>query len=176
MLTRLTDFILGREPVVTATGLAGIITAAFGLLHAFDVLHLTPEQVAAIGTLLAVVAGWWARQAVSPVTSATERKVGRLKQDLAGEDGGVWAAICITFAIVFLLLFGFCVMAGDGEVGEKNSMARTEENRPCEGDCSGKQGSCRDSGDNCSDDDLNGNRVIVCLPESNCSFNKEGQA
>jgi hypothetical protein len=45
------------------------------------------------------------------------------------------------------------------------------DNNPCRGgDCHGEQGNCRETQAPCSDDDFNGNRVIVCLPESNCSF------
>lgn len=67
LLTRLGDFIIGREPVATATGIATVVTAAAGLLTAFDILDLSAEQIAAIGALAATLAGWLARRAVTPV-------------------------------------------------------------------------------------------------------------
>ncbi len=139
MLTKTLDWILGREPVATATGLAGIVTATFGLLYAFDVLRLSPEQVAAVGTFLAVVAGWAARQAVSPVATPVERRYERMKEKVAeevkseqgldtvaddsriddaerqlgrGEAGGVFVALAIAAACVIVLVGGFA-LCGD---------------------------------------------------------------
>lgn len=101
MLTRLIDFVVGREPVATATGIAGVVTATFGLLHAFDILALTPEQVAAVGTFLAVVAGWAARRVVTPVT-----KLGPLPAD-NGETAGVGVALLV--AVVGIVVVGWLV-------------------------------------------------------------------
>lgn len=68
MIEKLTDWILNREPVRAATGVAGLLIAALGVVHEFDVLEtLTVSQVTAIGTFLSVVAGWLARKKVSPV-------------------------------------------------------------------------------------------------------------
>jgi hypothetical protein len=66
-MNRLLDFIIGREPVATATGIAGGVAALLGTLMAFDVLELDAEQMAAIGALVAWLAGWAARKAVTPV-------------------------------------------------------------------------------------------------------------
>lgn len=169
MIGRLIGWVVGREPVATATGLAGGVAALVGVLAAFDVWRPSPEQTAAIGALVAWVAGYLARRVVTPVA-----KTG----PLVDETGGVWATICIGFAIVFLLLFAFCVALGDGEPGEKGSLVRTEDNRPCEGDCSGRQKKgCAEARADCQDNDLNGNDVTVCLPQSHCEFHgKEGQA
>lgn len=79
MLTRLVDFIIGREPVVSAvTGLAGGVAALYAVLEAFDVLTLTPKQVAAIGALVAWAAAWLARRAVTPITSPAQRQLARM--------------------------------------------------------------------------------------------------
>lgn len=66
MLTKLLDFVVGREPVATATGLAGLVTAVLGLAATFGA-DITAEQIAAVGALAAALAGWLARKAVSPV-------------------------------------------------------------------------------------------------------------
>jgi hypothetical protein len=53
------------------------------------------------------------------------------------------------------------------------------DNRPCQGDnaCQGRQKKgCAEATAQCSDDDLNGNRVIVCLPQSECRFEGEQPA
>lgn len=67
MIGKLLNFIVGREPVATATGLAGGVAAVIGALMAFDVLELTPEQIAAVGALVTWVAGYAARRVVTPV-------------------------------------------------------------------------------------------------------------
>jgi hypothetical protein len=85
MINRVLDWVIGREPVATATGLAGGVAAILGLLAAFDVYRPTPEQVAAIGAFVAWLAGWLARRAVSPVTSPAERQLVRVKKELADE-------------------------------------------------------------------------------------------
>lgn len=75
---KLIDFILGREPVATATGIAAIVTAGLGVAAAFG-LDITAEQIAAVGALAAAVAGWAARRVVSPVFSPAERQLERMK-------------------------------------------------------------------------------------------------
>lgn len=66
---RLLEFIVGREPVASATGIAGVVIAALGVLSAAGA-DLDPELVAAVGTLAAALAGWLARKAVTPVYTA----------------------------------------------------------------------------------------------------------
>jgi len=66
---RLIDWIIGREPVATATGVAAVITAGLGVAAAFGA-DITAEQIAAIGALAAALAGWAARPAVIPVRKA----------------------------------------------------------------------------------------------------------
>lgn len=66
MLGRIIDFVVGREPVASATGIAGVISAVFGVIAALGA-DIDPELVAAVGALAAAVAGWLARKAVSPV-------------------------------------------------------------------------------------------------------------
>lgn len=163
MLGKLTDWIVGREPVATATGLAGGVAALVGVLHAFDVLRLSAEQTAAIGALVAWVAGYLARRVVTPVAKLTT---------LPAERGGV--VIAATVAVVGLLVVFFLVAdACLEDESERNDlgMARTEDNQPCEGDnaCQGRQKKgCAEASAPCSDDDKV--TVIVCTPESNCSF------
>lgn len=84
MLTKLTDWIIGREPVATATGIAGVVTAILGVAAAFGA-DITAEQIAAIGTLGMALAGWLSRKAVSPVESPTMRQYSRLRQKVADE-------------------------------------------------------------------------------------------
>lgn len=68
MLDRILSFVLDREPVASATGIAGIITACFGVLAASGV-DIDAELIAAIGVLVTAVAGWLARkQAWSPAS------------------------------------------------------------------------------------------------------------
>lgn len=51
------------------------------------------------------------------------------------------------------------------------------DNRPCEGDCSGRQKrGCAEAQANCEDNDLNGNDVTVCLPQSTCNFDQKESA
>lgn len=62
MLGKLLDFVIGREPVQTAA----VVTAVVGLAVAFG-LNLSEEQTAAISGAVAVILGWVARAAVTPV-------------------------------------------------------------------------------------------------------------
>lgn len=62
MIGKVLDFIVGREPVQTAA----VVTAIVGLAVAFG-LNLSEEQTAAISGAVAVILGWVARAAVSPV-------------------------------------------------------------------------------------------------------------
>lgn len=100
MLARLVSFIVGREPVATASGLAALVTAALGAAAAFG-LDITPEQIAAVGALAAAVAGYLGRRAVTPVLTP-ERPT--------GETGGVPLALIILVALGVVLLagLGFC--------------------------------------------------------------------
>lgn len=67
MISKLLDFVVGREPVAVATGLAAFVTALAGVLNAFDVVDLTAEQIAALGALVAALAGLFGRSQVSPL-------------------------------------------------------------------------------------------------------------
>lgn len=65
---KLLRMLLSREPVLAATtGIAGGVAALYGVLEAFEVLTLTPKQVAAIGLLAAWGAAFLARRVVTPV-------------------------------------------------------------------------------------------------------------
>lgn len=120
MLTKLTDWILGREPVLASTGVAAVVTALAGVLTAFNVIDLTAEQIAALGALVAALAGFAARPVVSPVASPAERQVTRMRQRVAEEaktdtvaddtrlpdEGGIPLAMIILLVVVFLFLAG----------------------------------------------------------------------
>jgi hypothetical protein len=176
MLGKIINFIVGREPVATATGLAGGVAALVGVLSAFDVWRPSAEQTAAVGALVVWVAGYLARRAVTPVRALSD--VTKAIEGLGnGERGGIWVALCVTAAVVFLLLFSFCALAAQND---EDSMAAA--NSPCEGSCEGKQGDCREveEGGSCEDNDLSPsfqdspvdhsfNPVICVLPDS-CHF------
>lgn len=120
MIQRLWDFIAGREPVLASTGLAAVVTAAIGVLSAAGVWDPNPELVAAIGALVAALAGFAARPVVTPTVSPAERKVKRLldRQTTIGgtdtvaddtrlpDEGGVPLSMIILLVAVFLILGG----------------------------------------------------------------------
>lgn len=70
---RLIDWIIGREPVATATGIAAVVTAGLGVAAAFG-LAITAEQIAAVGAFAAALAGLAGRAAVSPVKAAVKAR------------------------------------------------------------------------------------------------------
>lgn len=95
MLTKLAGWIIGREPVATATGLAALVSAALGVAAAFGV-PITPEQIAAVAALAAALAGYLGRRAVTPV--GTPRG--------AEEAGGVPLAALLLVLVVVVILGG----------------------------------------------------------------------
>lgn len=111
---KLLDWILGREPVATATGIAAVVTAALGAAAAFGA-PITAEQIAALGALAAALAGWAARTVVTPVTSPAQRKLARLQAEpddpldtVEGDSrihGGV-PLFLIILAVLFFVLVG----------------------------------------------------------------------
>lgn len=110
---RILDWIIGREPVATATGIAAIVTAGLGVAAAFGV-DITAEQIAAIGAMAAALAGWLGRRAVSPVTTPAERQVTRSLRQMGGidtpaDDGSVPLALIILIGLAVLLLLGLGV-------------------------------------------------------------------
>lgn len=117
---RLLDWILGREPVATATGLAGLVTALLGVAAAFG-LDITAEQIAAIGAAAAAVAGFLSRKAVSPVTSPAEREAHRLLDRQAemrrtdtGTDDSRFEGGGVPLALIILIAVGVILVAGIG--------------------------------------------------------------
>lgn len=107
MLTRVLDFVVGREPVATATGIAAVVTAALGVGAAFG-LDLTAEQIAAIGAFIAAMAGWLARRAVTPT-----RKLSQPADTLAGGAVG-----SIPLALIILVGLAVALMAGLAVCGD----------------------------------------------------------
>lgn len=78
MLDRLVSLILDREPVRTATGMAGLLIAGLGLAHEFDLLEtITVGQATAIGTFLSLLAGYLAQKRAWSPASVEELVVER---------------------------------------------------------------------------------------------------
>lgn len=102
---RLIEWIIGREPVATATGIAAVVTAGLGVAAAFG-LDISPEQIAAIGAFAAALAGLAARPAVTPT------------RKLTGEEGSVPVALILLIAgavIALSFFFGACDAMFDDE-------------------------------------------------------------
>jgi hypothetical protein len=116
---KLIDWIIGREPVATATGIAAVVTAGLGVAAAFG-LDVTAEQIAAIGALAAALAGWAGRRAVTPVEPPEVRQVRRqmanqrigtdtTADDSRLEDGSVPLALIILIGLAVVLMAGLAV-------------------------------------------------------------------
>lgn len=154
MINKLLDFVVGREPVAAATGLAAVVTAAAGVLTAFNVVTLTAEQIAALGALAAAVAGWAGRSAVTPVHVPKAPP----------EHGGIPLAMIIGLLVIFVIiggLFATCdaLWTDEDEPGDLNmgALPALVADHDCwEGDCYG--GGDRDYGSDYSSDDRNRNR------------------
>lgn len=114
MLTKLLDFVIGREPVATATGIAAVITAALGVGAAFG-LPVTAEQIGAIGALAAALAGWAGRRAVTPVRSPADRKLARL----VDRQGSAPIALIIVITIGLIVMGGLTV-CGDAAFDDRD--------------------------------------------------------
>ena len=108
MLTRLLDWVAGKEPVASATGIAAVVTAGLGVGAAFG-LDITAEQIAAIGALAAALAGWAARRQVTPVEAPEARRAARTLKTLDPETGSVPLALLILVALGVVLLAGLGV-------------------------------------------------------------------
>lgn len=98
---KLLEFIVGREPVASATGLAGLITALLAVATAFG-LPLTTTQIGAIGAAAAALAGFLARKAVTPVRPPAPEQF--------GEAGGIPLALLVLIALGIVVMLGlaFC--------------------------------------------------------------------
>ena len=128
---KIVDWILGREPVATTTGLAAVVTAALGLAATFG-LDITPEQIAAVGALCAALAGWAARRVVSPVMTPEERQVDRQLRNTPTADGqlGILVAIAVVLILAMVGLFAIC----GNDDGDPSGLARVtnhEGGDPC---------------------------------------------
>jgi hypothetical protein len=171
MIGRLLDFVIGREPVASATGLAGVVTAALGLVAALGA-DIDPEVVAAIGVLVTALAGWLARKAVTPLPYDPPRG----EVSIRGEQGlaPIWvlAGLALLIAAVFVTCdavwddedeaddIGAPAWVMDRGDGDDNRGGRNENGRDCEGseDCSTLSPSFEDS------------PIIVCVEPGSCSF------
>jgi hypothetical protein len=162
MLIKLLDLIAGKEPVATATGLAGLVTAFLGVAAAFGA-DITAEQIAAIGVLAAALAGWAARRVVSPVMTPGERQLNRaLDREAAltvgriadaeqeAERGGIPLAAVILLAVLVFVMVGFLATCDalfddedeDNDLGSMPARALNHERDRCydDGDCGGGEG------------------------------------
>ena len=165
MLTRLADWIIGREPVATATGIAAVITAALGVAAAFG-LDITAEQIAAIGALAAALAGWAGRRAVTPITSPADRQVRRLldgtQRAETAQDGqlGILVAILVILVLAMVGLFAICTDDDDQALGLR-LIAATGPAYHDGGDCDPEWDDCGDYDqryDQWNNEDRNRNR------------------
>lgn len=100
MLSRIVNWVVGREPVAASTGLAAVVTAALGLAAAFG-FGITPEQIAAVGALAAALAGWAARPAVTPT-----RKLSQGPHTIDGHAGSVPLALLILVGLFVVVVAG----------------------------------------------------------------------
>jgi hypothetical protein len=164
---KLLDWIIGREPVATATGLAAVVTAGLGVAAVFG-LDITAEQIAAIGALAAALAGWAGRRAVTPVTSPADRQVQRLfarqkiGEDTPADDGSIPLALIILIGLAVLLLLGLgvCTDALFHDEDEPDDLGhapivRISHERDCDdwnGGCGDQYSSGGDYGHNRRDD------------------------
>ena len=188
-MRRLVDWIIGREPVAAATGIAAVVTAGLGVAAAFGA-DITAEQIAALGALAAAVAGWLARKAVSPVDPPEVRQVRRqmVNQNI-GDTGSVPLALIILVALAVVLMAGLAVCSDalfEDEDEPDDLGIRVElishERDDCYGyECreggSGNEGEYRDDNRRAgispgpfdrSPVDFRDNRVTICFPFANC--------
>lgn len=107
MLSKLLNWVVGKEPVATAGGIAGLVTALLGVAAAFGVA-ITTAQIAAIGALAAAVASLLARQAVTPVERA-ERRLAEDRGLREPEAGSIPLALVILIAIAVFVMAGIAV-------------------------------------------------------------------
>lgn len=108
---KLLDWIIGREPVATATGIAAVVTAGLGVAAAFG-LDITAEQIAAVGALAAALAGWAGRRAVTPVTTPYLRRLDRAGPPPPEFQGGTFESGSIPLAFIILAAVIFLILAG----------------------------------------------------------------
>lgn len=180
---RILEWIVGREPVATATGIAAVVTAGLGVAAAFG-LDITAEQIAAVGALAAALAGWAARPAVTPT-----RKLSHPAGTLDHEAGSLPLAliILIGLAVVFLAGLAVCTDALFEDEQERDDLGEPrivlishERDRCYNGDCdggSGNEGEYRDDNRRAgispgpfdrSPVDFRDNRVTICFPFARC--------
>ena len=136
MLGKLAAWIIGKEPVATATGLAALVTAALGVAAAFGV-GITPEQIAAVAALAAALAGYLGRRAVTPILTPRRSN---------GDTGSVPLALIILVVFGVLLVGAFfascdALFEDEDEVNDLGitvtEQAYHEECDPEWGDCGG---------------------------------------
>lgn len=161
MIGKLLDFIVGREPVAAATGLAGGVGALLGVLGAFDVWDPSPEQIGALTALAAWVAGYLARRVVTPVARVTPKEPQRGSVPLA----------TILAVVFFLLLVGAFFATCDalfddedepGDLGQAALVMSSYEKRDHDDERQSRNRNDCNQSENCSDDDQ---LVIIVCPE-----------
>jgi hypothetical protein len=189
VIGKLVDFVVGREPVATATGIAGGVAAAIGVAAAFDLWRPTAEQTAAVVALVTWIAGYMARRRVSPAPVA-ERPDPRpidpydtVEGDsrIGPDAGGVPLAVILLVLGIFAVLaisFASCDALIDdeeepGDLGMASLVVGQVpvDNEPCRGDgaCQGRQKrGCAEASAPCSDDD--NVVVVICVHPDSCRF------
>lgn len=158
MIGKVLDFIVGREPVASATGIAGLVTAALGLIAALGV-DLDPELVAAVATLAAALAGWLARKAVSPVARVAGHEPER-------GAAVIWFLVALALAITAVFVACDALWDDEDEADDVGApawvMDRDERNR--------NGNDCNDNEGECSDDDQLVIAPVICVEPGSCRF------
>lgn len=200
MLTKLLDWVVGKEPVATGNGIAALVTAALGVAAAFGV-GITTAQIAAIGALAAALAALFARRNVTPVTTPALRRLDRNAPPPPPDPrGSVPLALVILIALAVAIMAGlaFCgdaLFEDEDEVNDLGASAWVADHECYEyGDCGGGQS----YEDQWSNEDRNRNRNrnrgafspgpfdrspvdafngnTVCLPGSTCYSGRRDDA
>lgn len=197
MLTKLLDWVVGKEPVATGTGLAALVTAALGVAAAFG-LGITTAQIAAVGALAAALAGMFGRHNVTPVTTPALRRIDREAPPPPPDPrGSVPLALVVLVAVAIILIAGLAtcgdaLFEDEDETNDLGLPALIMDHECYEyGDCGGDQS----YEDQWSNEDRNRNRNrnrgafspgpfdrspvdafngnTVCLPGSTCYSDRE---
>lgn len=192
---KLLDWIIGKEPVATGTGIAALVTAALGVAAAFG-LGITTAQIAAVGALAAALAGMFGRHNATPVTTPALRRIDREAPPPPPDPrGSIPLALVVLVAIAIILMAGLAVCGDalfedENETNDLGAPALVLDHECYEyGDCEGyDQWNNRDENrnrnrnrgsfspgpfDRSPVDAFNGN--TVCLPGSTCYSDRQDE-
>jgi hypothetical protein len=182
----LADGLSANHKVLVMTGWTVVIALAQNTLEAggtVPTLLPTPAIVTSAPAAVAATAGAVVEMTmketgdiVSEILDVVSDAAAGVDDTLGGKEGG-GAIIAILVAVVGFLVVTFLVAdACISDESERNDlgMARTEDNRPCEGDnaCQGRQKKgCAEAQGPCEDND--NVQLIICAQPDSCRF--EGQ-